>query len=197
MNLNTFTEKAQEALLGSQELASELHHPQIEPEHLLTVLAEQPAGVVPEVLRKMAADPAAVARGARAALASQPQAHGGSAPALSPRLGAVIDTARREAERLKDEFVSTEHLLLGLAAETGRTAAARVLAEHGVTKDRVFEALASVRGSQRVTDQHPEGKYQALERRTTRSSSASLASARRPSSKAWRSASCAATCRRD
>ena len=164
MNLNKFTEKAQEALLGSQDLASELNHPQIEPEHLLTVLVEQPQGIVPEVLRKMTIDPVAVARSARAALAGQPRALGGSAPTLSPRLGAVTDTARRETERLKDEYVSTEHLLLGLAAETGRTAAARVLAEHGITKDRVFEALASVRGSQRVTDQHPEGKYQALER---------------------------------
>ena len=164
MNLNKFTEKAQEALVRSQELAGEMNHPQIEPEHLLVAAAEQEGGVVPEVLRKMAVDPAAVARSARAALAALPKAYGGTTPALSPRLASLLETARQEAERLKDEFVSTEHLLLALAGDTGRTASARVLGGHGVTKDRVFEALGSIRGTQRVTDQNPEGKYQALER---------------------------------
>jgi ATP-dependent Clp protease ATP-binding subunit ClpB len=164
MNLNKFTEKAQEALVRSQELAGEMNHPQIDPEHLLVALAEQDGGIVPEVLRKMAVDPAAVAGSVRKALAAQPQAYGGASPGLSPRLAALLETSRREAERLKDEFVSTEHLLLALAGDSGRTAAARALGEHGVTKDRVFEALEVIRGAQRVTDQNPEGKYQALER---------------------------------
>ncbi len=123
MNLNKYTEKAQEAVVGSQEVAREMGHPQIEPEHLLVTLIDQPQGVVPEVLRKLGADPAVVGRDVRAALAGQPQAYGGQAPALSPRLAGVTDTAEREAGRLRDDFVSTEHLLIGIAMEGGRAPA--------------------------------------------------------------------------
>ncbi len=164
MNPNTFTEKAQEALVASQELATRLTHPQVEPEHLLAALADQAGGVVPEVLRKLGVDPSAVTRAAHEALATLPRAYGGAAPAISPRLSAVLDAARREAERLTDEYVSTEHLLIAIVGERGRSAAARLLADLGVTADRVLGALTSIRGSQRVTDQTPEGKYQALER---------------------------------
>ncbi len=164
MNINKYTEKAQEAILGAQKLAEELNHAQIEPEHLLVALIEQPEGVVPEVLRKLQINPAEVAQAARAGLAKASQAYGGSQPALSPRLKKVTDLAQKEADRLKDEFVSTEHLLLGLASETGRAASVQLLQQRGVTRDAIFQALASVRGSQRVTDQTPEGKYQALER---------------------------------
>jgi ATP-dependent Clp protease ATP-binding subunit ClpB len=164
MNLNKFTEKAQEALLGAQQLAEQMNHAQLEPEHLLTTLAEQPQGIVPEVLRKLQADPGEVAASARALLARLPQAYGGAPPAPSPRLRSVLNTAQSEAERLKDEFVSTEHLLLGIASEEGRAPTASMLGQHGVTRDAIFGALTSIRGSQRVTDQNPEGKYQALER---------------------------------
>ena len=105
-----------------------------------------------------------MADAARAALARRPQVHGAATPALSPRLSAIVDMAQAEARRMKDEFVSTEHLLLALAADGASDEAARLLQEHGVSSDRVLEALTSVRGSQRVTDQNPEGKYQALER---------------------------------
>jgi ATP-dependent Clp protease ATP-binding subunit ClpB len=164
MDLNKFTEKAQEAMIAAQRLATERNHPQIEPEHLLVTLAEQREGVVPEVLRKMGLDPAAIANAARQAIESQPRAYGGAQPALSPRLSLVGDMAQAEAERMRDEFVSTEHLLLALAAETGRSPAAQILKQAGATRDRILAALTTVRGSQRVTDQNPEGKYQALER---------------------------------
>jgi ATP-dependent Clp protease ATP-binding subunit ClpB len=164
MNINKYTEKAQEAVLGAQQLAERMSHANIEPEHLLVALVEQREGVVPEVLRKMSVDPAQIARSARDLLAKVPQAYGGSQPGLSPRLKLVTDLAQAEADRLKDEYVSTEHLLVAVASETGRSPAARLLAGGGLTRDKIFEALASVRGSQRVTSQNPEGTYQALER---------------------------------
>jgi len=165
MNLNKYTEKAQEAVVGAQRLAEELNHAQIEPEHLLVTLAEQPDGIVPAVVRKLDVDPAGLARALRTELGRAPQAYGGSQPALSPRLRAIADKAQKEAERLKDEFVSTEHLLLAIVSEAPRSsAAAKILHDQGITKDKVLQALTSVRGNQRVTDQNPEGKYQALER---------------------------------
>jgi ATP-dependent Clp protease ATP-binding subunit ClpB len=164
MNLNKYTEKAQEAILNAQRLATEASHAQIEPEHVLVALVEQAEGVVPGLLRKMAANPAQIARGARDLLAKIPQAYGGSEPGLSPRLRAIADFAQKEADRLKDEYVSTEHLLVAIASEPGRSPAARFLNEQGLTPDKIFAALTSVRGSQRVTSQNPEGTYQALER---------------------------------
>jgi ATP-dependent Clp protease ATP-binding subunit ClpB len=164
MNINKYTEKAREAVASAIELAQQSNNPQVEPEHLLAALAEQRDGVVPELLRKLNVDPAAVARGARELLAKVPQAYGGSEPGLSPRLKLVTDAAQAEADRLKDEYVSTEHLFVAIAAEAGRSPAAALLSQHGVTRDKVFEALTSVRGSQRVTTQNPEGTYQALER---------------------------------
>jgi ATP-dependent Clp protease ATP-binding subunit ClpB len=164
MDINKFTQKAQEAILAAQQLAGQMNHSQIEPEHLLVALVEQPEGVVPELLRKMSADPAVVARGARELLAKLPQAYGGAQAGLSPRLNLVADLAQAEAQRLKDEFISTEHLFVAIATETGRSPAAKLLQGLGITGDKIFEALTSVRGSQRVTSQNPEGTYQALER---------------------------------
>ena len=164
MNLNKFTEKAQEAVLAAPPLASELSHPQVEPEHLLVTLAEQRNGVVPSVFRKLAVEPAAVAAALRAHLAKQPKAHGGSEPHLSPRLRVAFDAAQAEAKTMHDEYVSTEHLLLGLLNETGKSVAVEQLTANGITRDKVLEALTAVRGSQRVTDQSPEGKYEALEK---------------------------------
>src|SRR5215203_4730444 len=164
MNLNKFTEKAQESILGAQQLAESLGHAQMEPEHLLIVLLEQPEGVAPAVLRKMNADPADLARVMRSEIARGPQAYGGAQPGVSPRLNLLVDLAEAEAGRMKDEYVSTEHLLIAIAGETGRSPAAKLLTSRGITRDKLFEALTSVRGSQRVSDQNPEGKYQALER---------------------------------
>jgi len=164
MNLNKFTEKAQEAVIAAPQLASEMSHAQVEPEHLLVTLAEQQGGVIPSVLRKINIDPAEIARATRDYLAKQPKAHGGAEPHLSPRLRVVFDAAQATAKSMQDEFVSTEHLLIGLLEEPGKAASLDVLKGRGVTRERVLEALASVRGSQRVTDQNPEGKYEALEK---------------------------------
>jgi ATP-dependent Clp protease ATP-binding subunit ClpB len=165
MNIHKYTEKAQEAVLAAQALAEQMRHAQVEPEHLLLALAEQREGIVPELLRKLAVDSAAVAKSVRDHLGGMPQAYGGSQAGLSPRLKLVAEMAQAEAERLKDEYVSTEHLFIAIAGETGRSPAAQLLKQHGVTRDRIVdEALKSVRGSQRVTSQNPEGTYQALER---------------------------------
>jgi ATP-dependent Clp protease ATP-binding subunit ClpB len=164
MNINKYTEKAQEAVLAAQQLAEQSSHALVEPEHLLVALLEQREGIVPEVFRKMNADPVEIGRAARELIGKIPQAYGGAQPGLSPRLKIVTDLAEAEAARLKDDFTSTEHLLIGIASETGRSPAARLLTERGLTRDKIFAALTSVRGSQRVTSQNPEGTYQALER---------------------------------
>ncbi len=164
MNLNKYTEKGREAVVEAQQIALRANNPQIEPEHLLAALVEQREGIVPEILRKMNIDPAQVAGAVRAELGKAPSAYGGSEPGLSPRLRAVAEFAEKEAERLKDEYVSTEHLLLAIASEGGRAASVRVLKQFSATPDAILNAMTAVRGSQRVTDPNPEGKYQALER---------------------------------
>jgi ATP-dependent Clp protease ATP-binding subunit ClpB len=164
MNLNRYTEKAQEAVLAAQQLADRSGHPDITPEHLLVALLEQRDGIVPAVLGKLGVDSAKATSGARALLDRLPRSRGGSAPGPSARLRDVAAAAEAQAGQLKDEYVSTEHLLLALVAESGRRPAAEFLKQSGVTADSVLQALTAVRGSQRVTDQTPEGKYQALER---------------------------------
>ena len=164
MNINKYTEKAQAAVVAAGGLAEQLNHPQIEPEHLLLALVEQADGVVPDLVRRIGVDPAQMAATLRTELAKGPQAYGGAQPQVSARFRRVAEAAESVAAGMKDEFVSTEHLLLALAAESGHAPAARVLQDAGVTHQRMLEALAAVRGSQRVTDQNPEAKYQALER---------------------------------
>jgi ATP-dependent Clp protease ATP-binding subunit ClpB len=164
MNLKRYTEKAQEAVLSAQQLSERSHHPDIDPEHLLHALVGQADGVVPSVVRHLGGDPARLLHDVEAALHGRPQARGGSEPGPSPRLRAVASVAEDEAKRLKDDFISTEHLLLAMTLEGDGAATAQLLTKHGVTTDRVFEALSAIRGSQRVTDQHPEGKYEALTR---------------------------------
>jgi ATP-dependent Clp protease ATP-binding subunit ClpB len=165
MNIQKYTEKAQEAIAAAQTLADREGHPEITPEHVLLALVEQQGGIVPEILRKLNADPSAVATEIRAELGRNPAVHGGSQPGLSARLRQVANAAEAEAERLKDDYVSTEHLLLAIAGESGRTAvSARILQKHAATRDAILKALTSVRGSQRVTSQNPEGTYQSLEK---------------------------------
>jgi len=164
MNINKYTEKAREAVAAAVELAREANNPQLEPEHLLVALVEQKDGIIPELLRKMNADPAAIARSARELLKKLPQAYGGAEPGMSPRFRLITDRAQAEADRLKDEFVSTEHLFIALADEGGRSATAQLLKQNGITRDSILQALTTVRGSQRVTSENPESTYQALER---------------------------------
>jgi ATP-dependent Clp protease ATP-binding subunit ClpB len=164
MNLQKFTEKAREAILATPRLAIELNHAQVEPEHLLVTLAEQADGVVPSVLRKMGVEPPEMVRALRDRLNGLPKAYGGAEPHLSPRLRVVIDAAQADAKAMQDEYVSTEHLLLGILSETGRSASVDALRARGLTREKTLEALTAIRGSQRVTDENPENKYQALEK---------------------------------
>src|SRR6187200_1735266 len=163
MNLNKYTEKAQEAIIGAQNLAGEQNHSEVTPEHLLVALVEQEGGIVPSILRKMNIDPAKVQAEARALLKNLPQAYGGDVR-LSPRMKLVFDSAEAEAKRLQDDYVSTEHLFVALATEVGRSPAAQLLQRSGATKDAIYAALTQVRGNQRVTSQSPESTYEALTR---------------------------------
>src|SRR6187200_844101 len=163
MNLNKYTEKAQEAIIGAQNLAGEQNHSEVTPEHLLVALVEQEGGIVPSILRKMNIDPAKVQADARALLRHQPQAYGADVR-LSPRMKLIFDSAEAEAKRLQDDYVSTEHLFVALASEVGRSPAAQVLQRTGATKDAIYAALTQVRGNQRVTSQNPESTYEALSR---------------------------------
>ena len=157
MRLDKFTEKAQEAIAAAAEAAAERGQQVVEPAHLLLALLRQEGGITRTLVDRAGGS----ARGAENALVSEierlPRVSGGSAPHLSGALTQALRRAEEEAERLHDEYVSTEHLLLALASE-------RALVEQGVGPDRLLPALRSVRGSQRVTDQNPESKYQALER---------------------------------
>jgi len=164
MNLNKFTEKAQEALLAAQQLAEDGNHNQIEPEHLLLALLQQQEGVVPEVLQQVGASPVALRRQVQAELEKLPKVYGGATQVyVSARLKRVLDRAQKEIETFRDEYVSTEHLLLGLIQAAGG-ATDRILQAAGVTRDATLQALRAIRGSQRVTTPTPETTYQALEK---------------------------------
>jgi ATP-dependent Clp protease ATP-binding subunit ClpB len=138
MNINKYTEKAQEAILAAQQLADREGHPEIQPEHLLLTLVEQKEGIVPEIVRKMNADPPALAAAVRAELDKLPRAQGGSQPGLSARLRQVTNAAEQEAERLKDQYGSTEHLFVAIASEGARAPSAKLLQQRGLTKDAVL-----------------------------------------------------------
>jgi ATP-dependent Clp protease ATP-binding subunit ClpB len=163
MKFDKFTVKGQEAVQAAQSLADQHNHQAIEPEHLLLALLEQQEGVVGPLLAKLGARPEAVGRQVEGELERLPSVKGGGRQYASERLEGVLNRAWEEAQRLKDDYCSTEHLLIGIAQEkTG--AAARVLAAAGVTPETVYRALVDVRGTQRVTDANPEEKYQALQR---------------------------------
>jgi ATP-dependent Clp protease ATP-binding subunit ClpB len=157
------TVKAQEAVQAAQALADREGHQQIEPEHLLLALVEQEDGVVSALLAKLGARPDAIRRDVQAEIRRLPKVSGASGQYMGPRLKTVFDAAWAEMERLKDDYCSTEHLLVAIAQDA-EGAAGRLLRQAGVTKDALYRALVDVRGSQRVTDQNPEAKYQALER---------------------------------
>jgi ATP-dependent Clp protease ATP-binding subunit ClpB len=156
------TIKTQEALAGAQELASRQGNAAIEPEHLLAALLAQEGGVVTPLLQKVGAASAAIQAQVDTSLKKLPQASGATMQLhVSSALQHLLDTAQKEADAMKDEFVSTEHLLLGLVGEKGCDAA-RILAEAGVTRQALLAALKEMRGEERITDQNPEEKYQAL-----------------------------------
>jgi ATP-dependent Clp protease ATP-binding subunit ClpB len=158
-----FTVKAQEALQGTQDVAGRFGNQQMEPVHLLHALAEQQEGIVPAILARLGVTPASVIQEVEQAIESLPKVGGSADHYLSPALKEVFDQAFKETGQFKDEFVSTEHLLLALAGKP-REAAGKILSKLGVTHDAILKALKDVRGTQRVTDQNPEAKFQALEK---------------------------------
>jgi ATP-dependent Clp protease ATP-binding subunit ClpA len=165
MRFDKLTIKAQEAVQEAVHLAEQYRHPTVDSEHLMLALLQQEGGVVPAILQKLGVMPAVIRNGIEAELKRRPQASGASAVGaqMTQRLKVVFDTAFEEATRLKDEYVSTEHLLLGLAADTAGEVG-RLLRANGVSRDAILRALQDIRGGQRITDQNPEEKYQALEK---------------------------------
>ncbi len=164
MQYDKFTMKSQEALQEAQRLAQSQNHQQIEVEHLLKVLLAQEDGIVPAVLKKMGVPVKAIEAEMEEALKGLPQVTGaGGQIYLSPSLNEVLQRAFTVASDMKDEYVSQEHLVLAMI-ETGGSKAAQSLAAHGVTKDAFLKALVTIRGTERITDQNPEEKYQALEK---------------------------------
>jgi ATP-dependent Clp protease ATP-binding subunit ClpB len=164
IRFDKFTQKAQEAAQGAQSIAAEHGHQQMHPLHLLIALADESEGVVAAVFDKCGIQRKVVAEDARKLLRDIPQVQGAQGGThLAPALNAVFENAFKESERFKDEFVSTEHLLLALS-ESKSDPAGKLLNQVGASHDAILHALQAVRGSQRVTDQNPESKYQALER---------------------------------
>jgi ATP-dependent Clp protease ATP-binding subunit ClpB len=160
-----FTLKAQESVQRANELASEHGNPELMPVHLLAALLEDREGIVPPILEKIGMGPQAVLNEAYREIERLPKVSGGgmNQATLSQVMNQLLERAFKEADNFKDEYVSTEHLLLSIT-QLKRDAAQELLARHGATYDAILKALTAVRGSQRITDQNPEAKYQALER---------------------------------
>jgi ATP-dependent Clp protease ATP-binding subunit ClpB len=165
MNIQRFTEKSQAALTRAQELAAERSNTQVEEEHLLSALLEQPDGLTSALLAKLQIAPETVQRENQSLLGRLATAGTSiSQPSISPELRSTLVRAHEIMADMSDEYVSVEHLLLAIVDDRNRSTVARMLRGLGVKKDAILSVLASIRGSQRVTDQNPEGKYQALER---------------------------------
>jgi ATP-dependent Clp protease ATP-binding subunit ClpB len=165
MRFDKFTIKSQELIQEAQNLASRYGHPQIEPEHLLAGMLQEADGIAGAMLRKLGVSPGAVARDVIAALEKLPSVSGGGLGDvyLSGRAKAVLESAFAEATKMKDEYVSIEHIFLAIADEK-RSPAAAILSRSGVVRDSILKVLLEIRGNQRITDPNPEEKYQALEK---------------------------------
>lgn len=164
MRLDRFTIKAQEALQTAQTLASEAQNPELGVEHLMLSLIKQADGIVTPIFQKLGADIQEITSALENIVQKAPKVQGVSSELhLSKSLQSVLETALKEATTLKDEYVSTEHLLLA-CTESKQSEAGQTLRDAGITKDKILKALVDIRGTQRVTDQNPEDKYQALTR---------------------------------
>ncbi len=163
MKWDKYTVLSQEAFQLAQQKAVELGHQEMKPEHLLFAFLEQEENIVNSILAKIGIDPPKINEELRNVLAKMPKVEGGGEVYLSSALRQIMNGAQKEAQKLKDEYVSTEHLFLALLKE-GTSDAARILKANGVTEDVVLKALMNIRGNQRVTDPQPEGKYQVLEK---------------------------------
>jgi ATP-dependent Clp protease ATP-binding subunit ClpB len=165
MNLNKYTQKAQEAVLAAQTMAQEENHSQIEPVHLLAALLQQSEGVTPQIVNRIGVDRTALQRQVQDALQDLPRAVGATAQVgLSRELSQIVRQAEREASNMHDEYVSTEHLFLALVDAADNVRSLRFLKELGFTRDKVLTALTNIRGTQRVTSQNPEATYEALQK---------------------------------
>ena len=163
MRLDKLTTKSQEALQQAQSLAEKRNHQAIDVEHLLFALLGQKEGVVLSLLQKLGAPMSPLTERLQKALDRVPQVTGSTGQAfITPRLKKTIEAAEAEAEALKDDYVSAEHLLLAMLQDSGETG--KILKELGVSRDKILNALVSIRGAQRITDPNPEQKYQALEK---------------------------------
>ena len=161
MDLNKYTQKSQEAILNAQQIAQDYSHQSIEPAHLLLALIRQDEGVVPAIVNKVAGSIQSLRNELTRDLEKRPKIHGSNADVgLAQPTSNALQAAERYAKGMQDDYVSTEHLLLGLTDSIE----AKRLGSYGLTKDAILNALKSVRGSQRVTSQNPESTYQALER---------------------------------
>ncbi len=163
MRLDKFTIKAQEALQAAHNLADEKGHQAVEPEHLLAVLVSQPDGLVPAILTRIGFSPVEANTKAGKAVAKLPRVTGADGGYISQRLKKALEAAAKEAAGMRDEFISVEHLLIALA-DQAEGDAGRILQTGGATHEGILKALSEIRGAQRVTDENPEVKYQALER---------------------------------
>src|SRR3989454_11195347 len=163
MKIEQFTEKAREAISEANELAKQYNHSQIEAEHLLAALLSQEGGVVQQVIQKVGGNLTTAQRMINADIERMPRTFGGSEPSISPRLRKLLEEAWKEMHNFHDEYLSVEHMLLAMF-DIGDGPAQRALKAVGLTRDNVLKALTSIRGAQRVTDQNPEVKYQALEK---------------------------------
>jgi ATP-dependent Clp protease ATP-binding subunit ClpB len=163
MRFDKFTIKSQELIQNAQSLATKHNNQQIEPEHLLSAMLAEPESIARTMFRKAGVSPNAVAQDAAMAIDRLPKVSGVGEVYLSPRTKAILDAAFAEAGKMKDEYVSTEHLLLSMVDEkTGE--AAKILQRHGISRDSILKVLMDIRGSQRITDPNPEEKYQALDK---------------------------------
>src|ERR1700751_600929 len=156
------TVKAQEAKPAAPEMGARFGQQQIQPLHVLWALLAQGDGVVPPLLEKLGVSPTQLASEVEKQVERMPKVSGGSEQYLSPEANKVLERAFEEAQRLKDEYVSTEHILLGIASAK-HDSAGEILAKHGVTHETILQAMAAIRGSHRVTSQNPESTYRALE----------------------------------
>jgi ATP-dependent Clp protease ATP-binding subunit ClpB len=163
MDINKYTQKAQEAIMAAQRLTQEYNHSQIEPVHLLLALLQQSDGVVPRIAQRVGASPGILINELEAELARRPKSYGAAAQvSVSRSLASVMMETEQLATQMHDEYVSTEHLLLTISRSDGF--AGQLLTKNGLNETTILQALSQIRGSQRVTSQNPEGTYQALER---------------------------------
>ena len=163
MRFDKFTLKVQEALQETQTLANQYGHQGIDVEHLLITFMRQSEGIAGEILKKLGSDPGYIESETRKALKKIPKIEGAGQTYITPRLNKVLDMALVEAARLKDEYVSAEHVLVAISEEK-EGPAGNILRKSGINKDNIYRVLVEIRGNQRITDPNPEEKYQALKR---------------------------------